>query len=341
MRIENRERESAEANDELTKQLVELRSTDSRISILMDMEKEQEGFGNAVRVVIREARHGALHGVHGSVADLVRTEGRFAWPSRPRWARPYRTSWWTRRTTPKGLSSCSSGATRGRATFLPLDVIRGGRLDDIPDEDDGCLGLAADLVSYDGQYRSVVENLLGRTLVAETLSEAIAISRRSRGRARIVTLDGQLIHTGGSMTGGSTAKKAGILSRRSELERLQAARGDLARQRDELSARAEELKRSLASARYELDVAAGELQGIKDEQTALAAERRATLSAAEQLELLQKGLSGDRETREARAGGHRSRSRELRARAGCARAEHGGRARAHREDKSRDRRRRR
>src|SRR5699024_2178599 len=74
MRIENRERESAEANDELTKQLVELRSTDSRISILMDMEKEQEGFGNAVRVVIREARHGALHGVHGSVADLVRTE---------------------------------------------------------------------------------------------------------------------------------------------------------------------------------------------------------------------------------------------------------------------------
>ena len=298
MRIENRERESAEANDELTKQLVELRSTDSRISILMDMEKEQEGFGNAVRVVIREARHGALHGVHGSVADLVRTEGRFALAIETALGAAIQNIVVDTQNDAKRAIELLKRRDAGRATFLPLDVIRGGRLDDIPDEDDGCLGLAADLVSYDGQYRSVVENLLGRTLVAETLSEAIAISRRSRGRARIVTLDGQLIHTGGSMTGGSTAKKAGILSRRSELERLQAARGDLARQRDELSARAEELKRSLASARYELDVAAGELQGIKDEQTALAAERRATLSAAEQLELLQKGLSGDRETRE-------------------------------------------
>ena len=298
MRIENRERESSEANDELTKQLVELRSTDSRISILMDMEKEQEGFGNAVRVVIREARHGALHGVHGSVADLVRTEGRFALAIETALGAAIQNIVVDTQNDAKRAIELLKRRDAGRATFLPLDVIRGGRLDDIPDEDDGCLGLAADLVSYDGQYRSVVENLLGRTLVAETLSEAIAISRRSRGRARIVTLDGQLIHTGGSMTGGSTAKKAGILSRRSELERLQAARGDLARQRDELSARAEELKRSLASARYELDVAAGELQGIKDEQTALAAERRATLSAAEQLELLQTGLSGDRETRE-------------------------------------------
>ena len=254
MRIENREHESAEANDELTKQLVELRSTDSRISILMDMEKEQEGFGNAVRVVIREARHGALHGVHGSVADLVRTEGRFALAIETALGAAIQNIVVDTQNDAKRAIELLKRRDAGRATFLPLDVIRGGRLDDIPDEDDGCLGLAADLVSYDGQYRSVVENLLGRTLVAETLSEAIAISRRSRG--------------------------------------------DLARQRDELSARAEELKRSLASARYELDVAAGELQGIKDEQTALAAERRATLSAAEQLELLQTGLSGDRETRE-------------------------------------------
>ena len=78
MRIENRERESAEANDELTKQLVELRSTDSRISMLEEMEKEYEGFGGAVKSVMREARRGALRGVHGTVAELLRTDGRFA-----------------------------------------------------------------------------------------------------------------------------------------------------------------------------------------------------------------------------------------------------------------------
>ena len=318
MRIENRERESGEANDALTRQIVELRSTDSRISMLMDMEKEYEGFGNAVRVVIRESRHGALHGVHGAVADLVRTEGRFALAIETALGAAIQNIVVDTQDDAKRAIELLKRRDAGRATFLPLDVIRGGRIEDIPGEDEGCFGLAADLVSYDARYRNIVENLLGRTLVADTLTEAIAISRRSRGRARIVTLDGQLIHSGGSMTGGSSSKKAGILSRRSELERLQAQRGDLARERDALSARVEELKRSLASARYELDVASGELQELKNEQTSLSAERRATLSAAEQLELLRQSLSGDRETREKALAdiesGRESYARELSAR---------------------------
>lgn len=298
LRIENRERESAEANEALTRQIVELRSADSRISMLTEMEKEYEGFGNAVRTVMREARHGALRGVHGAVADLVRTEGDYALAIETALGAAIQNIVVDTQDDARRAIELLKRRDAGRATFLPLDVIRGGRLDEVPGEEMGCLGLASDLVSYDSRYRDIVENLLGRTLVAETLSEAIAISRRSRARARIVTLDGQLIHSGGSMTGGSTAKKAGILSRRSELERLQAARGGLARERDRLSARAEELKRELASARYKLDVASGELQEIRSERASLNAERRATVSAAEQLELLRRGISGDRETRE-------------------------------------------
>ena len=100
------------------------------------------------------------------------------------------------------------------------------------------------------------------------------------------------------MTGGSAAKNAGILSRRSELEKLQASRGALARRRDEVSAKCEELKRTLTAARYELDVASGELQNIMNELASLAAERRTTESTAKQFELLLSGLTGDRETRE-------------------------------------------
>ena len=298
MRIENRERDAAEANEELTRQIVELRSADSRISMLSEMEKEHEGFGNAVRTVIREARHGALRGVHGSVADLVRTDGEYALAIETALGAAIQNLVVDTQDDAKRAIELLKRRDAGRATFLPLDVIRGGRLEQVPGEDEGCLGLASDLVSYDARYRDIIENLLGRTLVAETLTEAIAISRRSRGRARIVTLDGQLIHSGGSMTGGSSAKKAGILSRRSELERLQAQRGELARRRDELSERAEKLKRELASARYELSVATDELQEIKSERSSLSAERRAVESSAEQLELLRRSLTGDRETRE-------------------------------------------
>ena len=185
----------------------------------------------------------------------------------------------------------------GRATFLPLDTIRGGRLDRIPSEDEGCLGLAVDLASFDGRYRNIFENLLGRTLVAETLSDAVAISRKNGNRLRIVTLDGQLINAGGSMTGGSASRNAGILSRRAELEKLQGSRGRLAKARDELAARVETLKRELASARYELDVAAQELQSVNNELASLRAERRTTENAAAQLELLRQSISGDSQTR--------------------------------------------
>ena len=297
LRIENREREAAELNDALTKQIVELRSADSRIAMLSEMEKEYEGFAGAVKAVMREARRGTLRGVHGTVAELVRADERCTLAIETALGAAIQNVVVDTQDDGRRAIELLKRRDAGRATFLPLDVIRGGRLERVPSEDEGCLGLAVELVSFDKRYTNIFENLLGRTLVAETLSDAVAISRKNGGRVRIVTLDGQLIHSGGSMTGGSAAKNAGILSRRAELERLQAGRGRLAKRRDELAARAEESKRELASARYELDVAAGELQNINNELASLKAERRTTENAAAQLELLRRGISGDSETR--------------------------------------------
>ena len=297
MRIDNREREAAELNDALTKQIVELRSADSRIAMLSEMEKEYEGFAGAVKAVMREARRGTLRGVHGTVAELVRADERCTLAIETALGAAIQNVVVDTQDDGRRAIELLKRRDAGRATFLPLDVIRGGRLERVPSEDEGCLGLAVELVSFDARYTNIFENLLGRTLVAETLSDAVAISRRSGGRVRIVTLDGQLIHSGGSMTGGSAAKNAGILSRRAELERLQANRGKLAKRRDELAARSEESKRELASARYELDVATGELQNINNELASLKAERRTTENAAAQLELLRRGISGDSETR--------------------------------------------
>ena len=282
MRIANRERELNELSDELTKQIVELRSTDSRINMLEEMERDYEGFG----------------GVHGTVSELLRTDEHTALAIETALGAAIQNVVVDTQNDGKRAIEFLQRRNAGRATFLPLDAIRGGRLDAIPGGDEGCLGLAVDLIEFEAKYKNVFENLLGRTLIAETLTDAIAISRRNGGRGKIVTLDGQVMNAGGSMTGGSAGKNAGILSRRSELEKLQAGRGRLARRRDELTSRTDELKRTLTAARYELDVATQEIQTINNELASLAAERRTTENAAGQFEALMAGLTGDSAARE-------------------------------------------
>lgn len=299
LRIANREAEAASVGDGLTKAVVDLRSTDGRISMLEEMEKEYEGFGKAVRTVMREAGRGVLSGVRGTVAELLRADDRCALAIETALGGAIQNLVVETQEDGRAAIELLKRRDAGRATFLPMETIRGGRSDRVPGPEAGCLGLAVDLVRFQPEYRPIFENLLGRTLVAETLGDAVALSRAGGSRTRIVTLDGQLINAGGSMTGGSAAKGTGILSRANELERLRAARGALAKRRDELSRRAEDLKRELGAARYALETAGEDLQAVRSEQSALAAEREATVRAADELDLMLRGMSGDQKTREA------------------------------------------
>ena len=297
MKIENREAEAKSVSDELTRKIIELKSADGRLAMLSEMEKEYEGFAGAVKTVMREARHGALRGVHGTVAELIRADETCALAIETALGGAIQNVVVDTQGDGRAAIEFLKRRDAGRATFLPLDVIRGGRLDRVPPREEGCVGLASELVECDGQYREIVENLLGRTLVAETLQDAVAISRKNGNRLRIVTLDGQLIHAGGSMTGGSAAKGTGILSRANEITRLQGQRGALAKRRDELLKRSEDLKRELQGENYELSMADEDLQSVRRDLAALASERKATEDAAGELERLLRSLSDDRETR--------------------------------------------
>ena len=142
--------------------------------------------------------------------------------------------------------------------------MRGEELRERVQGESGFVGIASTLVQYDAQYDGIFKNLLGRTVVVEDLDCGIAMARKFGARFRIVTLDGQVMNRGGSMTGGSVSRSAGILSRANELERLRAQLGGLKERLLEAARVQEACERELTASQYELEVAESQKRQAED-----------------------------------------------------------------------------
>lgn len=297
MKIKSREDALAAVSDKATKLAVDARSMDSRINMLTEMEKDFDGFSRAVKTVMRESARGSIRGVHGPVANLVKADDECALAIETALGAAAQNIVIDTQNDGRSAIEILKRMDAGRATFLPIDTIRGSVMTDAPVRDPGFVGVAFDLVKFDESYRQIFANLLGRTVVAETLADAVRISKANGNRLRIVTLDGQLINAGGSMTGGSSAKGSGILSRANELETLKKKRVKLAEGEKSCAAELERAKTNLASVRYQYDMALEEQSSLRSDISSLEAENRATAASGEQLRLLLDGISGDSETR--------------------------------------------
>ena len=284
MKMGGRENRVAALREEVTKLTVDGRSMEGRIHMLSEMEKEYEGFSKAVKTVMREAGRGNLRGVHGPVANLVRVPDRFALALET--ALGYAAQNIITDTQDDGKTAIEylKRHEAGRATFLPISAVKGSVLRDLPAGERGYLGLAYDLAEFDGRYDGIFASLLGRTLIMETLGDAVALSRKYNNKYRMVSLDGQMINAGGSMTGGSAAKGTGVISRANELQRLKTQREELAARLSERTEELEKAERELAAARYDMDLAGEELSGLRSQAASLEAERSARLTSRGQLE---------------------------------------------------------
>ena len=297
MKIQSRQATVDSLQKKQTSLQVESRSMDSRIQLLSAMEKEFQGYSNAVRTVMKEASHKVLKGVHGPVASLIKAEDQYALAIETAMGGAMQNIVVSTQNDGRSAIELLKREDSGRATFLPIDVIRGNVLTDLPTQDKGFVGLAYDLVSYDKQYDGIIANLLGRTIVAQTLADAIRMSKNNSNRLRIVTLDGQLINAGGSMTGGSYVRNAGMLSRANELERLK---------QDKIV-----IENNILKNTKELDEATSELQSVQDQRsmavedqisiqnliTSNVSKSSATSSAISQLKALLQAITGDSESR--------------------------------------------
>ena len=264
LRMESRRRRAKEAADKALQLTMERNAMESRIHLLSEMEKEYEGFSKAVRTVMQASEKHVLQGICGPVASLLHVDDRYTVAIEVALGAGMQNLVVQREEDAKAAISYLKKRDAGRATFLPMSAMRGEELRERVQGEHGFVGIASTLVRYDSQYAGVFQNLLGRTVVVEDLDCGIAMARKFGARFRIVTLDGQVMNRGGSMTGGSISRSAGILSRANELERLQDQLGGLKERLIEAAHGQETCERELKAAQYELEVAESQKRQAED-----------------------------------------------------------------------------
>ena len=247
LRFENRRAQAEKKDSVLQEQKITFSKKQSRLQLLSDMEKHFEGFNHAVRTVMQESQRGTLKGEMATVASVITVEPKYAAAVEIALGAAIQNVITDDEACAKSAMLLLKSKNAGRATFLPRSTVKGNRLNVKGlESEDGYVGLGCDLISYDKKYDSVFTFLLGRTAVAEDIDAALAISRRHDRTFRIVTLDGQVVNAGGSMTGGSLSKNTGILTRRNEIdaltEQVRAEEGALKQAEDELNKLKEEVR---------------------------------------------------------------------------------------------------
>ena len=256
--------------DELAEQMKSLvaqwNTVSAKAKVFRAMERDFESFNKSVKVVMQEAQRGTLKNVHGPVSRLIQTEDDYTVAIEIALGGALQQIVVSSEQDGKAAIQYLKRSGSGRATFLPLSSVEGRRLSENGLEKcRGFVGLASDLVKSDQRYRAIVENLLGRTVIVQDLDAAIAMAGRYNNRFKIVTLDGQVMNPGGSMTGGSVNKDTGILSRANELEKLTAQEKELEEKKSEMEMQLQEAQRAADQVQFQLDTARDQLQEAQNQ----------------------------------------------------------------------------
>lgn len=273
----------------------------SRRDTLKEMQDDLDGFMHGVREVLKAARRGvpALTGVHGAVAELVRVPEKLETAIETALGGALQHIVMDDERSARQAIAFLKQRQLGRATFLPLDVIRGRN---VPEQDrraaaavEGYVGIASELVECEPRYARIAENLLGNVLIAETLEQANRIAARCGYRFRVVTLEGDIVNAGGSMTGGSLQKRgASLLGRQRQIEQLDEEIRSTNARLDQLRDKLDDLRKELSICSQNIEDARGQAESRRIEQQQLLAELHQTKQEEERLEEQHRIQSDDR-----------------------------------------------
>lgn len=257
LKLKSKTEAAEKIKEQLEKTAAQRDQKQSRARLLSDLEKNMEGFSGAVKAVIQQSRAKALGGIDGVLSRLITVENAHSTAIEVALGAAMQNIVTENEADAKRAILYLKQNNLGRATFLPVSNIKGRTLDE-KDLDDqyGFVAVASDLVKCDNKYKEILSNLLGRTVIVEDMDCAIGMAKRYHNRFKIVTLDGQVINPGGSMSGGSRAKGAGVLSRANQIE-------ELVEEAKKLDDQCREIQGEYKTAVEQANFAAASLQGAE------------------------------------------------------------------------------
>lgn len=266
MKVDAKKQKAEKIKQETERLARQMAEKSDRARVLEDLEKNMEGFSGAVKAVLKQSQNKALPGIHGTLSQLITVDNENSTAIEIALGAAMQNVVVSTESDAKHAINYLKQNNVGRATFLPISAIKPRYMEEKNlDDNFGFVDVASNLVDCDGQYRDIVENLLGRVMVVEDIDCAIAISKRYKNRYKIVTLDGQVMNPGGSMSGGSKGKGSGVLSRANLIEELKSEAQKIG---DELKDVQAELKKAVEdanSAVADLQGADADLRNAKEE----------------------------------------------------------------------------
>ena len=281
LKLKNRKAALDEADTAEQRLGRELDAARQRLSVLRELEKNMDGYQNSVKAVMRAAGTRRLRGIIGPVSAILKVEPGCEVAVETALGAALQNIVVENEAAAKAAIALLRSDNAGRATFLPLDTVQPGvfrgRLS-------GTARLASSLVQADARYDNIVSNLLGRIIVVEDINEASRVARDNGFRSRVVTMDGQVINAGGSFTGGSVQRSAGLFTRKQEMEELRIRAAKL--QKDCLAAqeKTDQCKEQVDALQAELTATASEQITAANDRVRAEAEQKRLEAAAAQLE---------------------------------------------------------
>jgi chromosome segregation protein len=249
-----------------------LQQAKSRKEMLEEMEDDYSGFFQGVKEVLK-ARHGALTGIEGAVAELIQVPKQYETAMETALAASMQHIVTATEEDGRRAIGYLKKNQYGRATFLPMNVIKGKS---VPESQLAMLkghpsfvGVGSGLIRYDPRYGTIMSNLLGNVLITKDLKGASEIAKLVQYRYRLVTLEGDVVNPGGSMSGGAVKqKKNSLLSRKGELEEMKERLSVMESQTEELQSQVRSLKEESAFREKKLEEmrVAGERQRLKEQE---------------------------------------------------------------------------
>ena len=256
--LDELQKQNASLEQERLKTQQEYHKEKSRLESLQNLSERYDGYGNSIRQIM-ELRN-SKKGIIGVVADIIAAEKQYETAIETALGGSIQNIVTDNESTAKELIEYLKNNRLGRATFLPLDgiTVKGGQIEPAVLKEQGVKGIASSLVTVDARYSAVAEFLLGRVVVADRIENALKLARKYRYSLRIVTLDGELLNPGGSLTGGSFRHNSNLLGRKREIEELEAVV-------NKLGAHLSDTERQFAANRDKCAELQKNLEGLREE----------------------------------------------------------------------------